>query len=185
MIEAEAERICETPETSKIVSYLYAARTLHAAISTRELNAVVCLRVRELQENPSAGTIAREISSPQLRRRGAAKALGPPACRPRPDPGSTGRGHGRFARRRQRASARLQGERSRLAGDPHRPRGGLTGRGAARPRAAGGRGTGPVEDCASRSASPSTSHRRRSRSRGSLLRRSLGAGEEGAELEKE
>ena len=32
-----------------------------------------CSRVRELQENLSAGTIAREISSPQLRRRVAAK----------------------------------------------------------------------------------------------------------------
>ena len=46
------------------------------------------------------------------------EALGSPVRRPRPDPGSTGRGHGRSARRRQRvAGARLQGQERRSVGD--------------------------------------------------------------------
>jgi hypothetical protein len=44
------------------------------------------------------------------------------------------------------AGARLRGQGSRLAGDPHRPRRDLAGRRTPRPRAPGGRGTGAVED---------------------------------------
>jgi hypothetical protein len=50
-------------------------------------------------------------------------------------------------RRRQRdAGARLEGEGGRHVGDAHRPWRGLAGRRPARPRAAGRRGVGPVED---------------------------------------
>src|ERR1035437_1394270 len=41
---------------------------------------------------------------PQLPCRGPPEALGPAARQPRPDPGSTGLEHGRFARRRQRVA---------------------------------------------------------------------------------
>jgi hypothetical protein len=69
------------------------------------LNAVVCSRVRELQEALSASTIALEISSRNARR-SPPKALRPAARRPRPDPGSARRRHGRPARRRQQAARR-------------------------------------------------------------------------------
>jgi hypothetical protein len=108
------------------------------------LNAVVCKRVRELQEALSAGTIAQEItavSQPSKKRwdrlsagldlildqRGADMADLP-------------------GRRQRIAGARLQGQESRSAGDPNRPRRRLAGRRHARPRGAGRRGTGPVED---------------------------------------
>jgi hypothetical protein len=60
-------------------------------------NAVVCSRVRELQDGLSAGTIALEIASRNARV-AALQTLGPPARRPRPDPRSMGRRHGRRVR---------------------------------------------------------------------------------------
>src|ERR1019366_2570768 len=108
-------------------------------------NAVACSRVRALRKAFSAAAIALEISSRNARvvaltkrwerRRG-----------PGPDPGPAGRGCGRRAWRRERDAGALQKQGSRPAGDAQRPRSGLTGRRHARPRAAGRRGTGPVED---------------------------------------
>jgi hypothetical protein len=71
---------------------------------------------------PSSGRDRPRNPQPQLPRRGAPKALGPAARRPRPDLAAAGRGDGRSARRRQRvAGARLQGQESRPAGDAHDP----------------------------------------------------------------
>jgi hypothetical protein len=50
------------------------------------LNAVVCSRVRELQEALSAGAMALEISSRNFPRRGDPKAQGSPPRRPGIDP---------------------------------------------------------------------------------------------------
>jgi hypothetical protein len=62
-----------------------------------------------------------------LPRGGAPRALGPPPRRPRSGPRPAGRGHGGFARRRERVAGVAIRERSRSAGDAHRPRRGLAG----------------------------------------------------------
>jgi hypothetical protein len=85
-----------------------------------------------------------------------------PAHRPRADPRPAGSGMADLVPAGL-LGARLTGQGSRQAGDAHRHWRGLAGRRTARPRAAGRRGVGSGRR-ASRSPSPSTPRRRRTRS---------------------
>jgi hypothetical protein len=128
----------------RLVSPALASPSVDGADSGVGLNAVVCSRVRELQDGLSAGTIALEIASRNARV-AALQTLGPPARRPRPDPRSMGRRYG--GRPRGAGGLQVRGykrkEADRLV--TRRPRRGLAGRRTRRPRAAGCRGIGPVE----------------------------------------
>jgi hypothetical protein len=110
---------------------------------TLVVDAVVCSRVRGLQEALSSDTIALEISTRNARV-AALQTPGPAARRPRPGPGSAERRHRRRPRRRQVCSAGTIRARARTPRID--PRGGGCSRRAPCSRAQGCPGIGAGED---------------------------------------